>query len=89
MYECSIRLTSNVTTKNGKRYIADSGHKWRMVFDDDKETEFWLKRHYSREQDAEVVGLEVGNPENYELYGKLQSQLRTEMKGELVTSLRF
>jgi hypothetical protein len=87
MYECSVKLTSSLTTKGGKTYTADSGHKWRFFLDDDKEVEFWLKRHYSREQDSEVVGLDHGNPENYELYGKLQQQLKDEVKSGLINSI--
>jgi hypothetical protein len=87
MYECSVKLKSVVTTKDGKSYLADSGHKWKFVTDDDAEHEFWLKKHYSREQDSKVVDLDVTNPENYALYGKLQTQLRAEMKGGLTKSI--
>jgi hypothetical protein len=87
MYECSVKLTSSLTTKDGKTYAADSGHKWRFFLDGDKEVEFWLKRHYAREQDEEVVGLDHGNPENYELYGKLQQQLKDEVKSGLINSI--
>ena len=37
MYECSVKLKSTVTTKDGKSYQADSGHKWKFVTDDDAE----------------------------------------------------
>lgn len=87
MYECSVKLKSVVTTKDGKSYLADSGHKWKFVTDDDAEHEFWLKKHYSREQDSKVVDLDVTNPENYALYGQLQTQLRAEMKGSLTKSI--
>ena len=87
MYECSVKLKARVTTKDGKSYAADSGHKWKFVTDDDAEHEFWLKKHYAREQDEKVVDLDVTNPENYSLYGKLQTQLRTEMKSSLTKSI--
>ena len=87
MYECSVKLKSTVTTKDGKSYAADTGHKWKFVTDDDAEHTFWLKKHYARKQDEKVVDLEVTNPENYALYGELQAQLRTELKGSLVKSL--
>jgi hypothetical protein len=87
MYECSVKLKSVVTTKDGKSYLADSGHKWKFVTDDDAEHEFWLKKHYSREQDSKVVDLDVTNPENYALYGKLQTQLRADMKSSLTKSI--
>ena len=87
MYECSVKLKSTVTTKDGKSYLADSGHKWKFVTDDDAEHTFWLKKHYARKQDDKVVDLEVTNPENYALYGELQAQLRNEMKGDLVKTI--
>jgi len=87
MYECSVKLTPTLTTKDGKTYMADTGHKWRFFLDGGQEVEFWLKRHYAREQDTEVVGLDQGNPENHELYGKLQQQLREEVKTVVITSI--
>jgi hypothetical protein len=87
MYECSIKLKATVTTKDGKSYAADSGQKWKFVADDNTEHTFWLKKHYARQQDKEVVGLEAGNPENYALYGALQAQLRNEIKANLITRI--
>ena len=87
MYECSLKLKATVTTKDGKSYAADSGKKWKFVTDDGTAHTFWLKKHYARQQDEKVVGLEVGNPENYALYGALQAQLRTEIKGSLIKSI--
>ena len=89
MYECSVKLKSVVTTTGGKSYVADTGHKWKFVTDDGTEHSFWLKKHYARQQDETVVDLEVTNPENYALYGKLQAQLRTEMKSALIKSISF
>ena len=87
MYECSLRLKSTITTKDGKSYKADSGHKWMFVTDDDSEHTFWLTKHYARQQDEKVVDLEVTNPENYTLYGELQARLRNEIKADLVKSI--
>ena len=87
MYECSLKLKSNVTTKDGKTYVADSGHKWMFVTDDDQEHTFWLKKHYARKQDDKVVGLDVANPENYGLYKELQDELRAQIKSDLVKSI--
>ena len=87
MYECSLKLKSTVTTQDGKSYVADSGHIWKFVTDDNAEHTFWLKKHYARKQDDKVVDLGVDNPENYALYGELQAQLRNELKGSLVKSI--
>ena len=76
-----------LTTKDGKTYVADSGHKWMFVTDDDQEHTFWLKKHYARKQDDKVVGLDVTNPENYALYKELQDELRTQIKTDLVKSI--
>lgn len=89
MYECSVKVKASVTTKNGKTYVADTGHKWQFVTDDDTEISFWLKKHYARQQDETVVDLDVTNPENYKLYGVLQNQLRTEMKSSLIKSIQI
>ena len=86
MYECYVKLSAALTTKDGKRYTADSGHKWRFIFDDGSETELWLKKHYAREQDAEKVEMgQVG--ENRTLYEKLQNRLREEIKTSLITGI--
>jgi len=86
MYECSVKLSSALTTKDGKRYIADSGHKWRFVFDDGSESELWLKRHYARQQDDKQV--ELGDDlENSDLYEMLQERLRKDMKSSLTVSI--
>ena len=89
MYECSVKLKASVTTKDGKSYTADTGHKWQFVTEDDTEISFWLKKHYARQQDETVVDLDVTNPENYQLYGVLQNQLRTEMKTSLIKSIQI
>lgn len=89
MYECSVKLKSVITTTDGKSYVADTGHKWKFVTDDGTEHSFWLKKHYARQQDENVVDLEVTNPENYALYGELQAQLRTEMKSVLIKTISF
>ncbi len=86
MYECSVKLTASLSTKDGKSYVADSGHKWRFFFDDGSESEFWLKRHYARAQDDKQV--ELGDDtENRELYEQLQGQLKGEIKGAMTTSI--
>jgi hypothetical protein len=89
MYECSIKLKSVIKTRDGKTYAADSGHKWMFTFDDDTSHEFWLKKHYARQQDETVVDINVTDPQNYKLYGVLQAQLRTEMKSVLTKGIRF
>ncbi len=89
MYECSLKLKASVTTKDGKTYAADSGHRWKFVTDDDQEHTFWLKKHYARKQDDKVVGLDVVNPENYDLYKELQDELRGQIKTDLFKSISF
>ncbi|MDP6945528.1 MAG: hypothetical protein QF464_15370 [Myxococcota bacterium] len=87
MYECSIKLKTSLTTRDGKTYVADSGHKWRFTYDDDTSVEFWLKRHYARQQDAEEVSLDQGDPENHSLYAELQAQVKRESRADLVTGV--
>lgn len=88
MYECTLKVPSTVTTKDGKSLTVDSGHKWKLVLDDDTEVEFWLKKHRAWEQDSESVTLSTTNPENYDLYGKLQQRLKSEVNGDLVVKIQ-
>ncbi len=80
VYECTLPAPASLSAKEGGTFTVDSGYKWRFVFDDDSAVEFYMKKHIVWEQDAEEVGLETENPENYELYGKLQQRLKTEVK---------
>lgn len=86
MYECGVKLAASLTTKDGKRYTADSGHKWRFFFEDGSESEFWLKRHYARQQDERAVQL-GDDTENRDLYKALQTELKAEIKGALIKSI--
>ncbi|MEC8423709.1 MAG: hypothetical protein VX000_08020, partial [Myxococcota bacterium] len=84
MYECVLKTTGSLVMADGKKVTVDNRHKWRFTFDDDTAVEFWLKKHVAREQDASVVDLDTDNPENYDLYKKLQQQLRDDVKGSMV-----
>ena len=86
MYECGVKLVAQITTKDGKRYTADNGYKWRFYFSDGTESELWLKRHYARQQDDRAVQL-GDDTENRELYKSLQSQLKAELKSSLIKSV--
>ncbi len=88
MYDCTLNTTATLTDTSGKRWTVDNRHKWRLTFDDDSSVEFWLKKHSARQQDAAVVDLDTENPENRDLYIQLQQQLREDVKGDLVVSIR-
>ena len=85
MYECSVKIETQITTKDGKRYTADSAQKWRFIFSDDTSTEFWLKRHYARAQDDRTIEIDDTNTQNYALYEQLQDQLRGDLDGLIQT----
>ena len=87
MYDCALKMPTAVVTKDGKTYQADTLKKWRFVFDDDSEVEFWMKKHRAHQQDEKKVDLNTTNPENYDLYGTLQQRLRTERTGDLVVKI--
>jgi len=87
MYDCTLKIPSTVKTKDGKSYTVDSRQKWRFVFEDGQEVEFWLKKHPAREQDENRVDLDTVNPENYDLYSKLQQRLRAERTGDIVVKV--
>ena len=86
MYECSIKIVSKVTTKDGKKYAADSSKKWRFTFSDDTSAEFWMKRHYARAQDDRTVSIDDTVTQNSELYKQLQDLLRSDL-GTLTQSI--
>ena len=86
MYECSIKIVSKITTKDGKKYVADSSKKWRFTFSDDTSAEFWMKRHYARAQDDRTIGIDDTVTQNSDLYKQLQDQLRSDL-GTLTQSI--
>jgi len=86
VYECTLKVPSTMVTDDGLSLTVDTGYKWRFVFDDDSEVEFYLKKHIVWEQDANEVGLDTVNPENYDLYGKLQQRIKAESKGPQVVT---
>lgn len=81
MYDCTLTTTGKVVDKEGKSWTVANRHKWRFTFDDDSQVEFWLFKHAARLQDENIVDLDTENPENLRLYGKLQEQLKTEIRG--------
>ncbi|MCB9777206.1 MAG: hypothetical protein H6742_01415 [Alphaproteobacteria bacterium] len=82
MYDCTLKTPTKMVTSDGKTWTVANRHKWRFFFDDDTEVEFWLAKHSAREQDETVVDIYTENPENYDLYAKLQERLKNEVKGE-------
>ncbi len=88
MYDCTVKTTAKVTTKEGKTWTVSNRHKWRLTFDDGSQAEFWLYKHAAREQDETVVDIYTTNPENLDLYTKLQTRLKEELVGPgFVTSI--
>ena len=80
MYTCELRTPSTAITTDGKKWKVNTRHKWKFIYDDGTEVEFWLTKHPARMQDTEAVTLDTVNPENYAIYQQLQDQLRTEVK---------
>ncbi len=88
MYDCTIKTTATVALKDGTTgWTVANRHKWRLTYDDGSQMEFWLYKHPAREQDDKVVDLETTNPENFDLYTKLQTRLKSEMKTTMVTKV--
>lgn len=88
MYDCTVKTTATVALKDGSTgWTVANRHKWRLTFDDGSQSEFWLYKHPAREQDEKVVDLETTNPENTDLYVKLQERLRNEAKTTMVTKV--
>ena len=87
MYDCTLSTVSTLTGADGKKWTVDNRNKWRFTFDDDTSVEFWLKKHPAREQDSAIVELETTNPENLDLYKKLQARLKVEAKTTMVVKV--
>ena len=85
MYTCEVTNSSKAKLKNGKRYSVISRHRWRFTFDDDSQVEFWLYKHATRSQDSGDVEFGLDVSENYDLYQKLQADLRTDLKSLLIS----
>jgi hypothetical protein len=75
MYTCTLPTTSTVKARDGSTWTAGSRHKWRFVFDDGTSTEFYVNKLPQREQDTEEVQLDDPDPENHELYAKIQGEV--------------
>lgn len=82
MYTCELRLEVIASTKDGQALKVTDRHKWRFVFQDGQEVEFWIAKHPARLQDEGER-----DDENYEMYFKLQDELKQVRTGSLVTSI--
>jgi hypothetical protein len=75
LYICTMKTDSSLVDSSGGKWNVDSKYRWRITFDDNTETEFWLQNIRSMEQDDKEVELGMDNNQNHDLYGKLQEQL--------------
>ncbi len=87
MYDCTVKTVGTVVLKDGTKWTVANRHKWRLTFDDGSSAEMWLYKHPAREQDSRVMELDTANPENLELYTKLQNRIREEVKTTLVVKI--
>ena len=87
MYDCTLKTAGTLTLKDGSKWTVSNRHKWRFTFDSGDVVEFWLNKHPAREQDDSVVDLNTANPENFDLYTKLQHRLRDEAKTTIVVKV--
>jgi hypothetical protein len=87
MYDCTLKTTGTVSLKDGSKWTVSNRHKWRFTFESGEIVEFWLNKHPAREQDEAVVDLNTANPENFDLYTKLQHRLRDEVKNTIVVKV--
>ena len=89
MYDCTLTTTGKVVDTTGKTWTISNRNKWRFTFSDDSTVEFWLYKYAARQQDDHVVDLDTTNPENLDLYAKLQGDLRQAVKSkDFVTSIQ-
>jgi hypothetical protein len=88
MYDCALSTNTKLIDTNGKAWKVDSKYLWRMYFEGDTEpVDFWIQKPHATEQDDKEVSLHTTNPENMELYKKLQEYLKTESKTNMVVGI--
>jgi hypothetical protein len=87
MYDCTLKTTATVKTKDGATGLVTNRHKWKLTFDDDSTSEFWLFKHPARQQDDREIDIDSTEPENLSLYKTLSQRLRTEASTTLVVSI--
>ena len=88
MYTCELATTATARAKDGRRFAVADHHKWRFVFDDDTQQEFWIYKLPARQQDEGGVEFGLDHGENYAIYGNLQQQLRSDVR-TMVKSIRI
>lgn len=87
MYDCTIRTTPSITLKDGTKGTVVNRHRWRFTLDDGEKVEFQVYKFSIREQDERAVSFGDEQTENYALYTKLQDQLRSAVKTQVVRSI--
>jgi hypothetical protein len=87
MYDCTLKTTATVKTKDGATGIVTNRHKWKLTFDDGSSSEFWLHKHPARQQDDREIDIDSTEPENLQLYKTLSQRLRTEAATTMVVSI--
>ncbi|MCK6515740.1 hypothetical protein L6R46_11880 [Myxococcota bacterium] len=85
MYTCELKTVTTATTKDAKKWTVSTRYKWRLTFDDDSQVEFWLAKYPARAQDDKVVTIDDEVGENFDMYAKLQAQLRNDVGGLVKT----
>ena len=83
MYMCALRTTSTAKTDDGGSWSIASRHKWRFSFSDGTSEEFYILKLPERAQDTKEVDINDTVTENYELYGRLQTDAMANAKKSL------
>jgi hypothetical protein len=87
MYDCTLKTTATVKTKDGATGLVTNRHKWKLTFDDGSTSEFWLFKHPARQQDDREIDIDSTEPENLQLYKTLSTRLRQEVATTMVVSI--
>jgi len=83
-YTCELKTPTQVALKDGRSFEITSRHKWKFIYDDGAEVEFWLAKHPVRQQDEVVQSFDRGG-ENTDMYAQLQDRMREEVKSLVKT----
>ena len=87
MYQCVLKTTTKVKTKDGKTWDAAGRHKWRLVTVAGDVFEFWIFKIGARMQEQSVP--EIGAPETdtTPIYAGLEEQIMTLKAGKVPKSI--
>ena len=89
MWMCTLKTTGKVTLKDGSTWTAAGRHKWKFIFDDGSEAEFWIYKLPERQQEDPAKTQSLNETVNADLQIALQDRVMAAAKSSAVTRVRI